>query len=379
MDSKENDRRARAIVQSLAYVIESMIQPHDSMPTAYSSRTKFEAFRPPGISVRDYLLRIQKYASCSAECFVLALVYIDRLHQMQGVSLTELNVHRVLITSVVLAAKFFDDHYFNNAYYAKVGGVPCNEMNELEVEFLIFVNFTLHVSTDTYERYYNELANQFVQTSYHTSIGRQLRHYVVMDPEQDGQLIYVTEEEELEAAPQPDYNEYQEAEAEVQQQQQQQQYQQVAEVAYAYQPSNPYANDASQYYQPSSGHQVQQHHQSQYQYRHQNGHFNQAHHSDAANQATHTGDPRQALPTAYVNGKLVPSATANHPYQAAYTYGHPSSGYNYDQRVSVPVSNSSSKPAVSSASGSSNGMVYASSSRQSGQKRRQSVALGVNA
>jgi hypothetical protein len=38
-----------------------------------------------------------------------------------------------MINSVMLAAKFFDDQYFNNAYYAKVGGVPCNEMNLLEV------------------------------------------------------------------------------------------------------------------------------------------------------------------------------------------------------------------------------------------------------
>ena len=44
----------------------------------------------------------------------------------------------------MLAAKFFDDQYFNNAYYAKVGGVPTNEMNTLEVEFLFMSNFTLY-------------------------------------------------------------------------------------------------------------------------------------------------------------------------------------------------------------------------------------------
>lgn len=49
--------------------------------------------------------------------------------------------------------------YFNNAYYAKVGGVPCNEMNSLELEFLFSVNFTLHVTTDVFEKYYIELAN----------------------------------------------------------------------------------------------------------------------------------------------------------------------------------------------------------------------------
>ena len=59
----------------------------------------------------------------------------------------------------MLAAKFFDDQYFNNAYYAKVGGVPTVEVNALELEFLFSVNFSLHVATDVFEKYYSELAN----------------------------------------------------------------------------------------------------------------------------------------------------------------------------------------------------------------------------
>lgn len=59
----------------------------------------------------------------------------------------------------MLAAKFFDDHYFNNAFYAKVGGVPSNEMNSLEVEFLFMVNFSLYCAMDTYKQYYTELWN----------------------------------------------------------------------------------------------------------------------------------------------------------------------------------------------------------------------------
>lgn len=52
----------------------------------------------------------------------------------------------------MLAAKFFDDQYFNNAYYAKVGGVPCHEINSLEVEFLFMINFSLFVTTGEYEQ-----------------------------------------------------------------------------------------------------------------------------------------------------------------------------------------------------------------------------------
>jgi hypothetical protein len=190
MQNTDVEDRGRAIVQTLSAVLESMILSAESTPDIFKRRTKFEALRAPQISVLDYLLRIYTYASCSSECFVLALIYIDRLHQMQGFVLTDLNVHRVVITSIVLAAKFFDDHYFNNAYYAKVGGVPCSEMNELEIEFLLLTNFSLHVSSETYTRYYNELANHYI---FSRAQGNAFKHYVMADPEQGGQLVYVTD------------------------------------------------------------------------------------------------------------------------------------------------------------------------------------------
>lgn len=55
---------------------------------------------------------------------MLALIYVDRLIQQGRFALTPLSVHRVLITAVMLAAKFFDDQYFNNLYYAKVHTHP---------------------------------------------------------------------------------------------------------------------------------------------------------------------------------------------------------------------------------------------------------------
>jgi len=92
----------------------------------------------------------------------LALVYIDRLIQRNNFLLTELNVHRVVVTAVLLAAKFFDDAYYNNAYYAKVGGVLVSEMNGLEVDFLFRINFSLHVTPELFQKYRQELASHSV-------------------------------------------------------------------------------------------------------------------------------------------------------------------------------------------------------------------------
>jgi len=124
------------------------------------SNSKFHALRIPCISLKEYLERIANYSGCSSECLVLALVYIDRIIQSsQHFVVNSYCVHRLLITSIMSAAKFFDDHYYNNAYYAKVGGVAPSEMNALEVEFLFMLNFDLFVTTETYKQYYDELWN----------------------------------------------------------------------------------------------------------------------------------------------------------------------------------------------------------------------------
>jgi len=57
----------------------------------------------------------------------------------------------------MISAKFFDDKYYNNAYYARVGGISTKEMNTMELEFLYLVNFKLHVTPEVFEQYKSEL------------------------------------------------------------------------------------------------------------------------------------------------------------------------------------------------------------------------------
>jgi len=121
--------------------------------------TKFHATRPPAIAVKEYLLRVVKYANCSESCYILALIYIDRLTEKRpGFVINSLNIHRLLITSIMVAAKFFDDFYFYNNDYAKIGGISTKEINSLEAELLVLLNFELFVSEDTFSHYKAQLS-----------------------------------------------------------------------------------------------------------------------------------------------------------------------------------------------------------------------------
>ncbi|KAA3468679.1 cyclin-P3-1 [Gossypium australe] len=116
--------------------------------------TIFHGSRAPSLNLRQYVERIFKYCKCSNSCFVVAVIYIDRFLQRIGAYLTSLSVHRLLITSVMVAAKFMDDQHYNNAYYAKVGGISREEMNRLEMRFLFDLDFRLNVTTEVFNKYW---------------------------------------------------------------------------------------------------------------------------------------------------------------------------------------------------------------------------------
>lgn len=163
MSMKINEERRTKLVDVLADLLNRLCERNDRLIRNNTSVTRFHALRPPQITIKLYLERIAKYSSCSEECFVLALIYIDRLiRKNRKFLVNSLNVHRLMITSIMLGAKFFDDQYFNNAYFGKVGGVNCKEMNLLEVEFLFMINFNLFVETDMYNTYNERLMNHAV-------------------------------------------------------------------------------------------------------------------------------------------------------------------------------------------------------------------------
>ncbi|PPD73183.1 hypothetical protein GOBAR_DD29888 [Gossypium barbadense] len=148
----------------------------------------FHGLTRPTTSITTYLHRIFKYENCSPCCFDVAYVYLDRFMQMHpSLPLDSFNVHRLLITSVLVSAKFllvflgylagfdlgfkvdpsnFSDMFdlefisfqfqrcYNNAYYAKVGGISTEEMNILEVDFLFGLGFPLNVKPDTFRTYF---------------------------------------------------------------------------------------------------------------------------------------------------------------------------------------------------------------------------------
>jgi hypothetical protein len=91
---------------------------------------------------------------------VAAGIYLARLcARYPALEATHLNVHRLVITGVVVAIKFFDDKYYSNGFYAKVGGVSRAELNLLELELLQLLDFNAYVGAEDVQKYLSSLSS----------------------------------------------------------------------------------------------------------------------------------------------------------------------------------------------------------------------------
>jgi len=117
--------------------------------------TVFHALDAPAIGVVPYMERLGHYSYCSAPVLLMAYRYMERVAAatpdgVPGVAADELTVHRLMIASVVLAAKTHDDDFLSNHHYALVGGLPLDELNALEVGLLQLLRWRTMVGEEEF-------------------------------------------------------------------------------------------------------------------------------------------------------------------------------------------------------------------------------------
>ena len=121
--------------------------------------TSFFSLKPPIITIKNYLKRIIKYSKPEPSTIILSLIYIDKICEESDLELSQYNIHKIILTAIVIALKNNEDDYYSNKYYAKVGGITLTELNELEMNMLILLKFNTYVSDEIYDKYEEQMDN----------------------------------------------------------------------------------------------------------------------------------------------------------------------------------------------------------------------------
>jgi PHO85 cyclin-6/7 len=136
-----SDRQRRTSFSSGGAVL-----PTAPATTKESRLLSFHARNIPSITVTAYLHRILRYCPTDPEVFISVLVYFDRILRLTSprarpifgqyfqypilptlgeissddFAIDSFNVHRLVITTIAVATKFFSDQFYTNSRYARV-------------------------------------------------------------------------------------------------------------------------------------------------------------------------------------------------------------------------------------------------------------------
>lgn len=129
---------------------------------------RFRRKHAPSISLKDYVLRICNYVVAIEPAMLLTILSYAHLLDPQRCEEKPSNkiiplcidshtVHRFVITGLTLSSKAIGDQYYSNAFYAKVGGVSTKELNCLELELAMMLDWKLQCPYDKLCKIWNQL------------------------------------------------------------------------------------------------------------------------------------------------------------------------------------------------------------------------------
>ncbi len=153
-------------VKTISQILNEIIEENEAKEelilknSFYQREEQFDPFlgrKVPSIPIEKFLERIVRYTKLENSTLILSLIYIDRICEMRSWKLKYINIHRLLITSVLTALKYNEDDIYDNVFYSNVGGITSNELQMLEENFLKGINYTLFINDNIFEKYENFL------------------------------------------------------------------------------------------------------------------------------------------------------------------------------------------------------------------------------
>ena len=153
----------KSLLSALAKVLNQVINENKLLKN-YNRKIKeqasmtFSARLPPEISLFDYLYRIKYYGEMEDNTLIIALILIDRLCDITGLTLTPYNIHRILFGSILVSVKYNEDLFYDNNYYSSIAGVGLKKLNQIEEEFVDMMEFNLYVERNHFEKYLRYLS-----------------------------------------------------------------------------------------------------------------------------------------------------------------------------------------------------------------------------
>ncbi|CAI2374587.1 unnamed protein product [Moneuplotes crassus] len=98
--------------------------------------------------------QLTNLAKMESEIPIMALVYMEKLMKKTGILINENNWKRIVLITLCVASKIWDDDSFENEHFAQVyKDIPLREISRLEKTFLNLIEYEVMVSRKQFTKY----------------------------------------------------------------------------------------------------------------------------------------------------------------------------------------------------------------------------------
>ncbi|KAG6844875.1 hypothetical protein H0H87_002820 [Tephrocybe sp. NHM501043] len=158
---------AEKTCEMICYLWFATAAPEHSYPTPTSSPPSFSQRPNPSTTTLQlvatptfvqFMQKLLETTQVSQSVIVLSLHYIYRLKDRNRFTPAQPGSEfRIAVAGLMMANKFLDDNTYTNKTWAEVSGIELAEINRMEREFLMGVDFNLYVDKMTYGSWLNLL------------------------------------------------------------------------------------------------------------------------------------------------------------------------------------------------------------------------------
>jgi len=112
------------------------------------------------LDYEDFIVYAYKKLGFSSHLLILSMMNLDKLLTKKFI-LTSENIHKAFFICMMETQKYYEDENFKNKDYAKVCGITTDELLELELEFMNYMDFNINIKDEEYINYKNKLQNLY--------------------------------------------------------------------------------------------------------------------------------------------------------------------------------------------------------------------------
>ena len=84
---------------------------------------------------------------------VLMTMNLDKILNANLIILSDKNVENVIFTLMVITQKFYEDINFTDKDYSKVSKIECDDLINMQMELLDFIDYSLNNNEDEFKKY----------------------------------------------------------------------------------------------------------------------------------------------------------------------------------------------------------------------------------